>query len=135
MDINDAVRRQREWDAKQQEAGREREAAAEYERIEKEKLAKKFAQWAIKSGIEPVVLQVKYVKRPFRKGETVPTLLGWVLHTEPRDGGWGGNQGFSISTTGTIHNQIDNFFVDSESLQSYIVAFIVRSRSHVPWPD
>jgi hypothetical protein len=70
-------------------------------------------------------------------------LHGWVLHSEEEhDTGWGGHRiSFVLLTDGSFHRirsqrpELHEEHFNPDRVLDYIVGYVLRSGSTVPWPD
>jgi hypothetical protein len=144
MDLNAEIARRRDELAQQRAADNARREAQHAATIsadrELSEIAHKFILWARLSGKDPRSINVQE-RTP--KGVIPYTLRGWVLHSEEEhDTGWGGHSiSFVLLTDGSFHRirsqrpELHEEHFSPDGVLNYIVDYILRSGSTVPWPD
>lgn len=143
MGINEEVERLRAAEAsrareqgekERNEATRQAECDAEIQL-----LGGKFLRWAREAGIKPSLYQ-KWEKRLFGNGRMVDTDKGeWTLDargTVEQGRGERPREVLIVTTDGEVKYWGQGEFSRTpEEVRACIARFIVKSGSHVPWPD
>jgi len=100
-------------------------------------LGNRFVQWAKASGIQPTVVH-EYLKNRAVFGTRTVRLKGWRLHSKDV----GAQHGWRIPSASLVVLESGEIrwvgdaspIISQAEVERYIVDYIVKSRSTVPWP-